>query len=126
MNLAAQLSVPVINDDVVKGYDMSVFNVFSPQGNPSMSILADEFALRLCAFNELTRDMRDAGIAVERLEFADNKIFINPLSVELMSRRFGHELLGVCYATVGRRTRNSVTIREVDVVWFSRVKEQEQ
>lgn len=91
-----------------------------------MSILADEFPIKLCAFNELTRDMRDAGITVERLEFADNKIFINPLSVDLMSRRFGHELRGVRYATVGRRTRNTVTIRGVDVIWFSLVKEQDQ
>ncbi|MDD1014563.1 hypothetical protein [Pseudomonas rubra] len=105
---------------------MPAINDIRPQGHASISILAEEFPVKLSAFNELTRDIRESGIEVLRLEFADNKIFISPLSVDLMSRRFGHELRGVRYATVGRRTRNTVTIRGVDVVWLSLVKEQDQ
>lgn len=91
-----------------------------------MSILAQEFSVKLSAFNELTRDMRDSGIEVIHLAFADNIIVIDSESVELMSRRFGHELRCVRYSTTGLRTRATATIRGVDVSWFSLVKEQDQ
>lgn len=105
---------------------MPAVNVFRPLGHAPMSILAAEFPVKLSAFNELTRDIRDSGIEIIGLEFANNKILISPQNVDLLSRRFGHELRAIRYSTVGRRTRSTVTIRGVDVVWFSLVKEQDQ
>jgi hypothetical protein len=90
------------------------------------SILAEDFPLRLCAFNELTRALRGAEIHIKHLALADNTIYIDPLSVASLTRWFGHELRGVRYCTVGRQTCNSVTIRGVDVVWFSLAMEQDQ
>lgn len=97
-----------------------------PTERPPMSILAADFPVKLSAFNELTRDMRDAGIQVVSLELSVNRIKIDAESVDLLSRRFGHELRSIRYSTVGRRTRSSVTIRGVEVMWFSLVKEQDQ
>lgn len=104
---------------------MATVNAF-PHELPPVSILADEFPVKLSAFNELTRDMRDSGIQVVGLELAENRIKIDAESVDLLSRRFGHELRSIRYSTVGRRTRATVTIRGVDVVWYSLVKEQDQ
>lgn len=96
------------------------------QPRPPISIFAAEFPAKLSAFNELTRDMRSSGIQVVGLELAENRIKIDAESVDLLSRRFGHELRSIRYSTVGSRTRATVTIRGVDVVWYTLVKEQEQ
>ncbi|MBH8611920.1 hypothetical protein I4N56_014040 [Pseudomonas mohnii] len=90
------------------------------------SILTEEFPVKLSAFNELTRDIRDAGVVIKHLVLLDNKIFIDLASVELFVRRFGHELRGIRYVPAGRFTRNTVTVRGVDVAWYSLVKEQDQ
>lgn len=97
-----------------------------PTERPPLSILAADFPVKLSAFNELTREMRDAGIQVVGLELTENRIKIDAESVDLLSRRFGHELRSLRYSTVGRRTRSSAMIRGVEVVWFSLVKEQDQ
>ncbi|POG12895.1 hypothetical protein BGP82_00045 [Pseudomonas putida] len=96
------------------------------QQHQPVSILAAEFPVKLSTFNQLARDMRSSGIQVVGLELAENRIKIDAESVELLSRRFGHELRSMRYSTVGRRTRSTVTIRGVDVVWYSLVKEQDQ
>ncbi len=93
---------------------------------PPLSILAADFSVKLSAFNELTRDLRSSGINVVGLELAENRIRIDTESVDLLSRRFGHELRSIRYATVGSRTCGTATIRGVDVAWFSLVKEQDQ
>lgn len=98
----------------------------SPPAAQPLSILAEEFPEKLSTFNDLTRDMREVGIVIKALEFPDNKIFIDPARVELLLRRFGHELRGMRYSADGRFTRNTVTIRGVDVVWFSLAKEQDK
>lgn len=90
------------------------------------SILAEDFPVKLCAFNELTRDLRKAGIAIKHLVLVDNKIFIELDSVDLFLRRFGHELRGMRYTPDGKFTRNAVKVRAVDVVWYSLAKEQDQ
>lgn len=89
------------------------------------SILADDFHAKLSAFNDLTRELRQAGIGIKHLVLADNKIFIEPSSVELFLRRFGHELRGIRYSPRGRFTCNTVTVRSVDVAWYTLVKEQD-
>jgi hypothetical protein len=89
-----------------------------------LSILTDEFSMRLVAFNGLTRDMRRAGVAIKSLVFAQNSIFIHAAQVALLCRRFEDELRGVRSTSEGRFVRNCVTIRGVNVVWFSLIREQ--
>ncbi len=89
-----------------------------------LSILAPDLQTKLSAFNELTRDMRAAGVKVEALAVLDHTIFVSPESVDLIARRFAHEVRGSRYRTSGKYTRNAVTIRGVDVVWLTPVKEQ--
>ncbi|WP_248915834.1 hypothetical protein [Pseudomonas moorei] len=91
-----------------------------------MSILTEEFPTKLATFNSLTRDMREAGIVIKALVLSDNKIFVDHHSLDLLSRRFAHELRGVRCAAEGRFARNTATIRGVGVVWFTLVKEQDQ
>ncbi|MDS9879400.1 hypothetical protein RMI40_31680 [Pseudomonas protegens] len=90
------------------------------------SILAEEFPVKLSAFNDLTREFREVGVVIKHLVLADNKIFIEPSSVDLFSRRFGHELRGIRYSPAGRFTCNTVTVRGVDIAWYTLVKEQDQ
>lgn len=97
-----------------------------PPVQDPMSITAPEFLPKLAAFNDLTRAMRDAGIKVEQLEFLDNTMFIHVDSLDVLSRRFAHEVRSQRYRTDGKFTRHCVTIRGVDVVWFGLVKEQDR
>ncbi|MFL1515265.1 hypothetical protein [Pseudomonas prosekii] len=90
------------------------------------SMLTEAFAMQLCSFNELSRDIREAGVSTKLLVFLDNKIFIDPEGVELFMRRFGHELGGVRYGPAGRLTCNTVTVRGVDVAWLTPMKEQDR
>ncbi|KZN19294.1 hypothetical protein A1D17_25185 [Pseudomonas fluorescens] len=94
------------------------------QVSDPLSILTEEFSAKLAAFNALTRDMREAGVAIKALVLADNKIFVNQQSVELLSRQFGHELRAMRCSADGRFARNMATIRGVGVVWFTLIKEQ--
>lgn len=89
-------------------------------------VLTPEFAEKLRKFNGLTRDIRAADIGIEALAFLDNKIFINLNSAELLRTRFRDEVRGIRYRTEGRTTRNVVTIRGIDVAWYTPVKEQDQ
>jgi hypothetical protein len=91
-----------------------------------LSILTEAFPAQLSAFNELTRDIRDAGVSIKLLVFLDNKIFIELESLELFMRRFESQLQGIRYSPVGPVTCNAVTVRGVDVAWFTPVKEQDQ
>lgn len=104
---------------------MVAVNLFNQEKQP-VSILAADFPIKLSAFNDLTRDLRSSGIEVIGLELAANKILIKNESVDLLSRRFGHELRTLRHTTMGRRTCTTATIRGVDVAWFSLVKEQDQ
>ena len=105
---------------------MATLQLVSPPVPRPLSILSPEFLARITAFNDLTRDMRAAEVHIEHLEFLNNSIFIATDSVELVARRFGHELRSSRHRTVGKFTRHAVTIRGVDVVWFSPIKEQDQ
>lgn len=91
-----------------------------------LSILADEFTVKLSAFNDLTRDIRSVGIAIKHLQFLENTIYIEQPSVELFLRRFGHELRAARQSPAGRFTCNAVKVRGVDVAWYSLMKEQDQ
>lgn len=89
-----------------------------------LSILTDEFSTKLLAFNELTRDLRRSGVLIKALAFEQNSIFVHVTQVALLCRRFADELRGARCSAEGRFARNTVTIRGVDVVWFSLIKEQ--
>ena len=105
---------------------MAALYLVGVQMPPPLSILAEEFPVKLSVFNELTRDIRNARIGIKHLVMLDNKIFIDHHDIELFLRRFGHELRSIRYSTEGRVTRNTVTIRGVDVAWYTQVKEQDQ
>jgi hypothetical protein len=91
----------------------------------SLSILNEAFPAQLSAFNELTREVRDAGVLIKLLVFLDNKIFIEPDAVGLFMRHFGDELGGIRYSPAGPLTCNTVTVRGVDVAWLTAVREQD-
>ncbi|TWC18602.1 hypothetical protein FBY06_11457 [Pseudomonas sp. SJZ085] len=103
---------------------LSLMEAASPV--PPLSILTEAFLAQLSAFNALTREIRDAGIAIRLLVFLDNKIFIELDGVELFMRWFGAQLQGVRYSPEGPMTCNTVTVRGVDVAWFTSAKEQDQ
>lgn len=105
---------------------MAALYLVDVQPAQAPSILAEEFPVKLSAFNELTREFREVGVVIKHLVLADNKIFIEPYSVDLFSRRFGHELRGIRYSPAGRFTCNTVTVRGVDIAWYTLVKEQDQ
>jgi hypothetical protein len=103
---------------------MAGLYLVAPPPDQPLSILTEEFPEKLAAFNGLTRDMREAGITIKALVLSDNKIFVDHHSLDLLSRRFGHELRGMRCSAEGRFARNTATIRGVGVVWFTLVKEQ--
>lgn len=105
---------------------MAALYLVGVQLSQPRSILAEGFSEKLSTFNDLTRDLRGAGIVIKSLEFPDNKIFIDASSIDVFSRRFGHELRGMRYSPAGRFTCNTVTVRGVDVAWYTLVKEQDQ
>jgi hypothetical protein len=105
---------------------MAALHLLPPAVVRPLSILTEEFPTKLASFNSLTRDMRDAGIVIKALALSDNKIFVDHHSLDLLSRRFGHELRGMRCLAEGRFARNTATIRGVGVVWFTLVKEQDQ
>ena len=94
-----------------------------PPAPKPWSILDEAFQLDLQRFNELTRDLREAGIPAIGLDFLDRCIVVEEKHIEVMSRRFGHEIRAPrtrCYP--GRQkhiVRRTVTIRGIDVVWFA-------
>ncbi len=92
----------------------------------ALSILTDEFSTRLLNFNGLTRDLRRAGVSIKTLAFEQNSIFIHFTQVALLCRRFEDELRGARCCCEGRFARNTVTIRGIDLVWFSLIREQVQ
>ena len=105
---------------------MAALYLVGVQVKEQTSVLAEDFTTKLSTYNVLTRDIRDAGIGLKHLVLLDNKIFIDHSDIELFLRRFGHELRGMRYSPAGRFTRNTVTVRGVDVAWYSLVKEQDQ
>jgi hypothetical protein len=92
----------------------------------ALSILAPEFQSKLSSFNDVMRSLRTAEVVIESMSFLDNEIGVASDCVELISRRFAHEVRGQRQRPAGKQTRHAVTIRGVDVVWFTPVKEQNQ
>ncbi len=106
----------------LRGCEVDALNL----ADEPLSILAEEFPVRLSAFNELTREMREVGVVIQDLVFLENRIFIEQDSVGLFMRRFGGDLRGIRYVPSGKFTCNSVAVRGVDVAWFTLVKEQDK
>lgn len=94
-----------------------------PPAKKPWSILDEACQLNLQIFNALTRDLREAGIPAIGLDFLDNCIVIEETHVEVLSRRFGHEIRAprtTCYPRLRKHiVRRTVTIRGIDVVWFA-------
>lgn len=87
------------------------------------SILDEVCQLNLQMFNELTRDLREAGIPAIGLDILDRCIVVEEKHIEALSRCFGHEIRAPrtrCYPGRQRHiVRRTVTIRGIDVVWFA-------
>ena len=86
------------------------------------SILSETCQLNLERFNALTRDMREAGIPAIGLDLLDNCIVIEERHGQELARRFGYEIRMPrtrCFLGARRHImRRTVTIRDIDVVWF--------
>lgn len=93
---------------------------------PRPSLLAPEFQPLLSTFNDLTRDIRNAGVAIQALRFLDNRIVVSSDNIDVIARRFAHEIRSQSSKTQDGETRHSVKIRGIYVTWFSLVKEQDQ
>ncbi|GEM_PF-935441 len=93
-----------------------------------LSILDEQFLPALGRFNQLHRDLRAAGIPLDGWNFPDNCMVIEEEHTELLSRAFAHEIRAA--RTKGFpgswMARHTVTIRGIDVVWFTVMKEQDQ
>lgn len=105
---------------------MANLSLVPPQPKPPLSLLAPEFQPLLSTFNDLTRDIRAAGVPVLELNFLEKRIVVSINDVDLIARRFAHEIRGQSSKTRDSMTRHSVQIRGVYVSWFSQVKEQDQ
>lgn len=94
-----------------------------PPVQKQWSILDESFQLNLQIFNELTRNLREAGIPAIGLDFLDNCIVIEERHVQALARRFGHEIQPhsiTCFPRVRSHiVRRTVTLRGIDVVWFA-------
>ena len=97
-----------------------------PQPKPPLSLLQPEFQPLLSTFNELTRDIRAAGVPVLELSLLEKRIVVSIDDVDLIARRFAHEIRSQSSKTEGGMTCHSVQIRGIYVSWFSLVKEQDQ
>ncbi|AHL34754.1 hypothetical protein CD58_18470 [Pseudomonas brassicacearum] len=112
---------------LLRGFEMDSLDLVRDAAPAKpLSILTEAFPAQLSAFNELTRDIREAGVSIKLLVFLDNKIFIELDSLERFMRRFGTQMRGIRYSPAGPLTCNTVTVRGVDVAWFTPVKEQDQ
>lgn len=105
---------------------MAHLQLVPPPAYRPMSIISQEFLPKLAAFNDLTRAMRESGVTIEAMSFLDGRIFVRLGDLDLLARRFGHEVRAQRCRTDGKFTRHVVTIRTVDVVWFTPIKEQDQ
>ncbi|MFJ7792942.1 hypothetical protein [Pseudomonas sp. NPDC096950] len=105
---------------------MPNLSLVPPKPKPALSLMAPEFQPLLSTFNDLTRDIRAAGVAVLELNFLENRIVVSVDDVDLIARRFAHEIRSQSSKTQDGMTRHSVQIRGIHVSWFSLVKEQDQ
>lgn len=105
---------------------MPNLSLVPPQPKPPLSLLAPEFQPLLSTFNELTRDIHAAGVSVQELSLLEQRIVISIDDVDVIARRFAHEIRSQSSKTRNHQTRHSVQIRGINVSWFSQVKEQDQ
>lgn len=89
-------------------------------------ILTPELAQKLSAINSVYRSLRNAGVRIEAMVVQDVTLFIEAGSADLLAVVFREQWQGVCWSTLGRKTRNMVTIDGVRVVWFTPVRKQDQ
>lgn len=88
--------------------------------------LTPELAEKLAAVNSVSRGLRTAGVRIEATVVLDLTIFIKAESADSLAAAFRQQWQGVCWRTVGKQTRNTVTIHGVRVVWFTPMKEQDK
>ncbi|SEI21424.1 hypothetical protein [Pseudomonas asplenii] len=97
-----------------------------PERAPVCTVLTQKFAGQLHAFNDVTRDLRAAGIQIIGLDVSNTTITISPNCVDKLCLTFSSDMRGMMSRTEGKRTRNRTTVRGVDVVWFHPIREQDQ
>ncbi|MEO8646296.1 hypothetical protein [Pseudomonas sp.] len=105
---------------------MPHLSLVPPQPKQPLSLLAPEFQPLLSTFNDLTRDIHAASVPIQELNFLEKRIVVSIDDVDLIARRFAHEIRSQSSKTQDGMTRHSVQIRGVYVSWFSLVMEQDQ
>ncbi|CAD5107205.1 hypothetical protein [Zestomonas carbonaria] len=93
---------------------------------PMCTVLTPELGSRLQAVNAMTRTLRAAGIRIEHVVVLDSTVFIAPESSDLLASLFRGKWRGASWTTVGKHTKNMVTLDGVRVAWMTPVKEQDQ
>jgi len=97
-----------------------------PARAPVCTVLTQKFAGELHTFNDLTRDLRAAGVQIQGLDIGTATITISPGTLDRLCMAFSGEMRGMLSRTDGQHTRHRTTLRGVNVVWLSRVKEQDR
>ncbi|MQT39764.1 hypothetical protein GHO45_02270 [Pseudomonas sp. FSL R10-0765] len=105
---------------------MAHLSLVPAQPKPPLSLMAPDFQPLLSKFNDLTRELRTAGAAIKALNFLDNRIVVSDADLDIIARRFAHEIRSQSSKTQEHLTRHSVLIRGIYVSWHSLVKEQNQ
>lgn len=98
-----------------------------PRSNrPPMSILNEQFQPRLEKLNQLSRELRAAGVVVVNMHLEENLLVIDEEHTAQLASRFSSEIRGIRSKAIEgtNLARRTVTIRGVDILWFSQLKEQ--
>lgn len=102
---------------------MTIHQLSSAPRRPVFTVLTDRFAQRLAAFNGLTRDLRHAGVQVDRLDLERGMITISLESVEQFGRHFLSEMSGLISCKADDTTHCRTVVRGISVVWSFKAKE---
>lgn len=102
---------------------MTVFQLYPSPKAPEFAVLTDQFAQRLAVFNGLTRDLRRAGVQVDRLDLERSMITIALESVEQFGRHFLSEMSGLVSCKTNHTTHCRTVVRGISVVWSFKTKE---
>lgn len=86
---------------------------------PTCSVLTPELAKNLQAFNNMSRDLRAAGIQTEAEVVLDLTLFITADSSDRFAELYRKEWYSPRKTLKGGRHLNSVSLRGVKVAWFT-------
>lgn len=104
----------------------AVIQLFAAPEPPACTVLTTELACRLGKLNQVCRELRNAGIPPVAIDLDSSTITIARESVPTLVDQFHRRFRGLMSRTTGRFTRHRTEINDVNVVWWSPVKEQDQ